>query len=190
MGKNGSGKSTIVKLLTKMYQKYDGEILINDIPIENIKQEELLKEISTVFQDFEKYEMPVRENIGFGNITHIKEDKQLLLAAEKAGIKDVIESMPLQLDNQLGRWFADGYQLSGGQWQRIAIARAFMRKATLCILDEPSSALDPLAEKEVFITFKDLMKDKIGLFISHRYSSVRFSDKILVLENGHVAECG
>ncbi|ASZ69627.1 ABC transporter ATP-binding protein [Bacillus cereus] len=190
VGKNGSGKSTIVKLLTKMYHEYEGDILINNIPIQNIKEEILYKEISTVFQDFEKYEMPVRNNIGFGNISNMQDDQQLSIAAEKAGIKDVIESMPQKLDNQLGRWFAEGYQLSGGQWQRIAIARAFMRNATLCILDEPSAALDPISEKEVFETFKHLMEQKIGIFISHRYSSVRFADKILVLENGYAVEFG
>lgn len=190
VGKNGSGKSTIVKLLTKMYSEYQGEILINNVPIQDIEEAVLYREISTVFQDFEKYEMPVRNNIGFGNINDMDDDNKLYIAAEKAGIKNLIEAMPQELDQQLGKWFAEGHQLSGGQWQRIAIARAFMRDSTLCILDEPSAALDPISEKEVFETFSDLMRNKIGLFISHRYSSVRFADKILVMEDGYAAELG
>ncbi|NNU93388.1 ABC transporter ATP-binding protein [Geobacillus sp. NFOSA3] len=190
VGKNGSGKSTIVKLLTKMYDGYEGEILINDISLHQISKESLYKEIGTVFQDFEKYEMSVRNNIGFGNITYMWNDKLLFDAAEKAGIKNLIDSMPKKLDNQLGRWFAEGYQLSGGQWQRIAIARAFMKDGSLCILDEPSASLDPISEKEVFEKFNQLMKEKIGIFVSHRFSSVRFADKILVLDDGHVSELG
>ncbi|RAL26985.1 ABC transporter ATP-binding protein [Thermoflavimicrobium daqui] len=190
VGENGSGKSTLVKLITQLYDDFQGDILINGISIKSIDVTELRRKIGVVFQDFVQYEMPVRSNIGFGDLDRMDDDQALLDAAQKAGIQSVIEQMPKRLETQLGQWFDESLQLSGGQWQRLAIARAFMRKADLYILDEPSSFLDPKAEMDVFNRFKELVTDKLGIFISHRFSSVRFADKILVLDQGEIVEQG
>lgn len=190
VGRNGSGKSTIVKLLSQLYLDFEGDIFINGISIRDIDIEILRSKTGVVFQDFVHYEFPVRENIGFGDIAKLNQDDELIHAADQAGIKDLIQDLPQNLDTQLGKWFREGMQLSGGQWQRIAIARAFISNSDLYILDEPSSFLDPVAEKEVFTKFQELIRGKIGIFISHRYSSVHFADKILVMENGQVMEEG
>lgn len=191
VGRNGSGKTTLVKLLTQLYQNFNGDILINGVSIKSYDRETLRNHIGIVFQDFVQYEMPMRQNIGFGDISHIEHDEELMKAATRSGIEELInDQLPQKLDTQLGRWFEEGYQLSGGQWQRVAIARAFMRDADLYILDEPSSFLDPEAENEVFQKFRDLVKNRIGLFISHRFSSVRFADRILVIDQGRVVEQG
>ncbi|MGM7684182.1 ABC transporter ATP-binding protein [Cytobacillus sp. Hm23] len=189
VGKNGSGKSTIVKLLTSLYTDFEGEILINGISIREFDQEGLREQIGVVFQDFVQYELPVRENIGFGDLKHVN-DERIMQAAEQAGIVEMIEQLPNQINTQLGKLFTDGHQLSGGQWQRIAIARAFIRNADIYIMDEPSSFLDPFAEKEVFDKFQSLLQNRIGLFITHRYSTVQFADQIIVLDKGVVVESG
>ncbi|MDQ0417447.1 ATP-binding cassette subfamily B protein [Croceifilum oryzae] len=190
VGKNGSGKTTLLKLMTQLYDDFQGEILINGISIRKLDIEELRKRIGVVFQDFVHYEMDTRHNIGFGDIDSIDQDDELLQAANQAGIREMVEGLPQQLETRLGLWFEEGHQLSGGQWQRIAIARAFMRKADLYILDEPSSYLDPEAEKDVFDKFYNLVKGKLGIFITHRYSSVSFADKIIVMDEGKIVEQG
>ncbi|MDH4423995.1 ABC transporter ATP-binding protein [Bacillus cereus] len=190
VGKNGSGKSTLVKLMAQLYQDYQGDILINGKSIVSYPEDQFLQKIGVVFQDFVHYEMSVRENIGFGNLMNVNNSDEVLKAAERAGIKDLVNQLPSKLDTQLGKLFKDGHQLSGGQWQRVAVARAFMRNADVYILDEPSSFLDPEAEIEVFDKFRKLVENKIGIFISHRFSSVSFADKIIVMDNGRIVESG
>ncbi|WP_234414241.1 ABC transporter ATP-binding protein [Paenibacillus sp. CAA11] len=190
VGKNGSGKSTLVKLLTQLYQDYAGEILINGYPARNLDQTQLLRKIGVVFQDFVHYEMPMRHNIGFGEVQQVDHDEELMEAARKAGILPLVNRLPQGLDTQMGKWFEEGHQLSGGQWQRVAIARAYIRNADLYILDEPSAFLDPEAEYEVFQMFRELVADRMGIFISHRFSSVRYADKIAVMDEGRIVEYG
>lgn len=190
VGKNGSGKSTLVKLITLLYSDYEGEILINGKSIKSFTESQLYKEIGMVFQDFVHYEMSLRNNVGFGDIKNIEKDVDIFNALENAGIESLPFQLPKQLDTQLGKYFQDGYQLSEGQWQRIAISRAFMRDASLYILDEPSAALDPEAEKDIFKRFSTLVNNRIGIFISHRYTTIRYAHKILMLDKGEIVEIG
>ncbi|AKG35631.1 ABC transporter ATP-binding protein [Paenibacillus durus] len=190
VGHNGSGKSTLVKLLMQLYSENNGQILINGQPVQNYNLSAYRLRIGAVFQDFVQYEMPLRHNVGYGNIGEIDNEQKLWQAVTDAGMDAFVDNLPKKFDTQLGRWFEDGYQLSGGQWQRVAIARAFMRDADVYILDEPSSFLDPEAEREVFERFHELVKDRIGIFISHRLSSVTFADKIAVLQQGRIVEMG
>ena len=190
VGKNGSGKTTLIKLLCGLYEVTSGDILINGISIKKINMISFRKKISTVFQDFLRYEMTVRENIGLGNLELINQDKYIEQAAREAGIYDSIDILPKKLESQLGVLFEDGTQLSGGQWQKIALARAFIRNADLFILDEPSSALDPSAEQEMFNEFFELINKKIGLFITHRFINARYATRIIVLNDGEVIESG
>lgn len=190
VGKNGSGKSTLVKLLTRLYTNFEGEILINDISIKDLSSTELYKEVGMVFQDFVQYEMSLRENVGFGSIDNIEDNYRIKTALFNAGLPNLVNQLPYQLETQLGKYFQEGYQLSGGQWQRVAIARAFMRNASLYILDEPSAALDPEAEIDIFQKFHSLVNDKIGIFISHRYTTMKYASKIIVLDEGEIIEEG
>ncbi|SDX29185.1 ATP-binding cassette, subfamily B [Marininema mesophilum] len=190
VGPNGSGKSTLIKILTQMYNQFTGEYLINRTSIRKYDSDEVNRRIGGVFQDFVQYEMPLRHNIGFGDVEKIDDDLALMKAAEKGGLSSLVHSLPKKLDTQLGKLFKDGHQLSGGQWQRVAIARAYLRDADICLFDEPSSFLDPQAEHEVFEKFKDLVRDRIGIFITHRLSSVRYADRIIVMDQGQIVEMG
>ncbi|WP_234117504.1 ABC transporter ATP-binding protein [Clostridium hydrogenum] len=190
VGKNGSGKTTLIKLLCGLYEISSGDIFINGISIKKINSLKLREKIAVVFQDFLRYEMTIRENIGLGNLKLINDDEKLISAAKNAGIYDVINAFPKKLDSQLGMWFKEGTQLSGGQWQEIALARAFIRNADLIILDEPSSALDPLAEKKLFNKFHELTNTKIGLFITHRFINTKYATRIVVLDKGEIVEEG
>ncbi|KJD37684.1 ABC transporter ATP-binding protein [Paenibacillus sp. ICGEB2008] len=190
VGRNGSGKSTIVKLLTHLYSDFEGEILINGHSIHELDKDSFRGKIGVVFQDFVHYEMSVRDNIGFGHVAARENDEAIWTAIDKAGIVDLIAGLPEKLNTLLGKWFEDGQQLSGGQWQRIAIARAFMRNADIYVLDEPSSFLDPHAEKEVFQKFDQLVHERIGVFISHRLSSARMADTIILMKEGRIVEAG
>ncbi|MEN8906498.1 MAG: ABC transporter ATP-binding protein, partial [Clostridiales bacterium] len=190
VGKNGSGKTTLVKLLTRLYDIYDGDILINDIDIRKYNIDDVRSNLGVVFQDFVKYEMKVRHNIGFGNINNLNSNREIINGARKAGIDSMISDLPNGINTQLGVWFDNGKQLSGGQWQKVAIARAFFRNASAYILDEPSSALDPAAEKEIFEQFFKSTKGKIGIFTSHRFSTVKYASNILVFEGGYIIEEG
>lgn len=190
VGKNGSGKSSLVKLLMQLYGEYRGTININGHNIKEYDLQQIQERIGVVFQDFMHYEMSVRHNIGFGSLKEIDDERKIMNAAKEVLIDSLIEEMPKGIDTQLGRWFEEGYQLSGGQWQRIAIARAFMRDADVYILDEPSSFLDPIAERELLEIFTGLMKDKIGVFITHRITSARLAQQIIVMENGQIIEQG
>nr|WP_256973830.1 MULTISPECIES: ABC transporter ATP-binding protein [Bacillales] len=190
VGENGSGKTTLVKLLTLLYKDYEGQILINGTDLNAFDLEQIRAKIGVVFQDFMQYEMPIRNNVGFGDLSLLHQDDKLYHALEKSGMRSLAEGLEQGLDTQLGKWFTEGLQLSGGQWQRIAIARAFLRNADLYILDEPSASLDPVAEKEVFDAFNLLTKERMGIFISHRYSSAQYADRIMVLDQGRIVEFG
>lgn len=185
VGANGSGKSTLVKLISKLYEVKENSILYNGISLNNYNEAQLKNCIAVLFQDFTKYEMTVRENVGFGNIESIDNDENMKKALDKASATFISN-----LDEQLGLWFQDGRQLSGGQWQKIAIARTFFRDASLYILDEPSSALDPIAEKEVIDMFLKMTEDKIGIFISHRLSTAMLADRIIVMNEGEIVGNG
>ena len=185
VGANGSGKSTLVKLISKLYEVKENSILYNGISLNNYNEAQLKNCIAVLFQDFTKYEMTVRENVGFGNIESIDNDENMKKALDKASATFISN-----LDEQLGLWFQDGRQLSGGQWQKIAIARTFFRGASLYILDEPSSALDPIAEKEVIDMFLKMTEDKIGIFISHRLSTAMLADRIIVMNEGEIVGNG
>lgn len=191
VGENGSGKSTLVKLLAGFYEDYEGSILINGICMKKINMESLRDKTGIIFQDFNRYELSCRENIGFGNIDLINDDAKLHNAIDMAYADTMITNMPRGIDTQLGVWFSDGVQLSGGQWQRIALSRAFLRDADCYILDEPSASLDPVSEDEVFRRTSELTKDKISIFISHRlYNLRKISSKVLVLKEGQLIEQG
>lgn len=190
VGENGSGKSTLVKLIARLYEPTEGEILFEGKPIQSYDIDEWRSKIGAVFQDFVRYELTVRENIAYGDWRHADDEAAIQLAATRSGADEVIKHLPQGMDTQLGRMFADGMQLSGGQWQKIAIARAYMRDSDLYILDEPTAALDPASETEVFERFRELTNDKMGLYITHRYSTVRYASSIMVLEKGEIVEIG
>ncbi len=190
VGRNGAGKTTIVKLLTRLYDPDEGDILIGGRNIKEYDLEELREQVGVIFQDYVHYYMSARENIGIGRVGEIENQELVATAAQKSGASKVIEGLADGYDTMLGRWFENGTQLSGGEWQKIALARAFMRDARILILDEPTSSLDPQAEYEVFAHFRVLTKGKTAFFISHRFSTVRLADRIFVLENGHIIEDG
>ncbi|ETT44442.1 ABC transporter permease [Paenibacillus sp. FSL R7-269] len=190
VGRNGSGKSTIIKLMTGLYDDFTGEILINSISIHNYSKDTLYKKIGVIFQDFIQFDFTVRENIGFGDLEKMDNTSKIWNSAQLTGADELIKSFPNQIDQQLGRNFEGGVQISGGQWQKIAISRAFFKDADLYIMDEPSSFLDPESEKQVFLQFQNYIEGKIGVYISHRYTSVLYANRIIVLNEGQVVECG
>lgn len=181
-GRNGSGKSTLVKLLMGYYTVGDDMIKINGVSLNDIDIESLHKLTGILFQDYCKFELPVRDNVGFGNINEIENDSEIIKSLKKADI-DFLSS---DLNQQLGKWFSDGIQLSGGQWQRVALARCFLRDAQLYILDEPDAALDKIGEKKIMNTFFELTENNIGIFISHKISHVMLADKIIYLDEGRI----
>jgi len=190
VGRNGAGKTTIVKLLTRLYDPDEGEILIGGRNVKEYDLKSLREEIGVIFQDYVAYYLSARENIGVGRINDIENLDLVNSAAEKSGASEVIEGLPDGYETMLGRWWKDATQLSGGQWQKLALARAFIREARILILDEPTSSLDARAEYEVFAKFRELTKGKTAIFISHRFSTVRLADRIFVLENGGIVEDG
>ena len=190
VGENGSGKSTIVKLLTRLYDPQDGNILLDGQNIKNFRIHEFRKKISVVFQDHIRYHLSAKENIYLGDVDEKDNMERIKQAAGQTDADQKIESFPLGYDTILGRWFKGGEELSIGQWQMVAISRAFFRNAELVVLDEPSSALDPKAETAIFSKLKKLMEGRSALIISHRYSTVRMADKILVLDKGRIIEQG
>ncbi|MDA3788140.1 MAG: ABC transporter ATP-binding protein [Desulfobacula sp.] len=190
VGENGSGKSTIVKLLSRLYDPDSGNITLDGTDIKNFRLNEFRKKISIVFQDPIKYHLSVRENIFLGNVDQRDEMEKIKGAAGKAGIDKKIMTFKSGYDTILGRWFKDGEELSIGQWQMVAISRAFFKDAAFVVFDEPSSALDPETEKNIFSKLKTLMQGRSALIISHRYSTVKMADKILVLDKGSIVEQG
>jgi len=190
IGENGEGKTTIVKLLTRLYDPLEGQILLDGIDLREYDLNDLYREIGVIFQDFMRYEMTARENIAVGRIEYINDLPLLEQSAEKSMADEVVEKLPSHYEQMLGRRFEGGVDLSGGEWQKIALARAYLRDAQLLILDEPTSALDARSEYEVFQRFSELTAGKMAIFISHRFSTVRMADRIVVLENGRIAEEG
>lgn len=189
VGINGAGKSTIVKLLCRFYDVDEGEILINDINIKNIAKKDLYSLMGTLFQTFAQFHFSVKENIVMGNPNSDDEEK-MKLAATQAGAVDFIEKFPNKYDQVLGREFDDGEEISGGQWQKLAIARAFYEQAPLLILDEPTSAIDAEAEMEIFVNLQKIYRDKTLVLVSHRFSTVRNANQIYVIDGGKVIEHG
>ncbi len=190
VGENGAGKTTIVKLLSRLYDPTEGRILLDGKDLRDYNPEKLREAIGVIFQDFIRFSLTASDNIAIGNINQAKNVAQIENAAEKSLADDVIKELPEKYQQMLGKRFNKGVDLSGGQWQKIALARAYMREAQLLILDEPTAALDARAEHEVFIRFSELTKGKSAVLISHRFSTVRMADKILFLENGQRKEYG
>ncbi len=190
IGENGAGKTTLIKLLLRLYDVTDGTILLNGVDIRKISLASLHRAISTIFQDFKTYDLSVRENIGFGDIANINNIGRIQKAARLSGAAEFIEKFTEKYKTPLGKSFEGGEELSGGQWQKIAIARAFFKDARVIIMDEPTSALDPKSEYEVFKNLITHTKDKSLILISHRFSTVRLADKIIVLHKGEIIEEG
>jgi ATP-binding cassette subfamily B protein len=190
IGENGQGKTTIVKLITRLYDPTEGEILLDGIDLREYNIEDLHEEIGVIFQDFMRYEMTARENIAIGRVETPHTEIEIENAAQKSLAQDVIGRMPAGYDQMLGRRFEGGVDLSGGEWQKIALARAYLRDAQLLVLDEPTAALDAKSELEVFARFAELTEGKMALLISHRFSTVRMADRIVVLEGGRLVEEG
>ena len=190
IGENGQGKTTIVKLITRLYDPTEGQIFLDGIDLREYDLEHLYREIGVIFQDFMRYEMTARENIAVGKVEELDNVGPLQSAARKSLADQVVDQLPLKYEQMLGRRFEGGVDLSGGEWQKVALARAYLRDAQLLILDEPTAALDARSEFEVFRRFAELTAGKMALFISHRFSTVRMADRIVVLENGRIAEEG
>jgi ATP-binding cassette subfamily B protein len=190
VGENGAGKTTLVKLLARLYDPTEGRILLDGHDLREYDLAELHKQVGVIFQDFLRYHMTVSQNIAVGNI-YEKDDRELIENSAKQSLADLlIQRLPGKYDQALGKRFNQGVELSGGEWQKIALARAYMKHAQLMILDEPTAALDARAEYEVFQRFAELTKDKTAVLISHRFSTVRMADRILVLDKGELLEDG
>ena len=190
IGENGQGKTTIVKLITRLYDPTEGQVLLDGVDLRDYDLDDLYREIGVIFQDFMRYEMTARENIAVGRIDDLQNVNLLQTAAQKSLADQVIAKLPHHYEQMLGRRFDGGVDLSGGEWQKVALARAYLRDAQLLILDEPTAALDAKSEFEVFQRFAELTTGKMALFISHRFSTVRMADRIVVLEQGKIAEEG
>lgn len=190
VGENGAGKTTLVKLLARLYDPVEGRILLDGVDLKEYGLDELRNGIGVIFQDYVKWQMTAKENIGVGRIAEISDENRIVGSAEKSLADTVVDKLADGYDQMLGRRFAKGVELSGGEWQKVALGRAYMRDAQVLILDEPTSALDARAEYEVFERFADLTKGKTAVLISHRFSTVRMADRILVLKDGTVAELG
>ncbi len=191
VGENGSGKTTLIKLLTRLYTPESGRILLDGLNLQEWDVDVLRRRIGVIFQNFVRYQFTVGENIGVGDVERLEDKKAWEMAAEKGMAQPFIERLPDAFTTQLGKWFKSGQELSGGQWQKIALSRAFMRNsADILVLDEPTSAIDSQAEYEIFDRFRSLTIDKMVVLISHRFSTVRMADKIVVIEQGEVLETG
>ncbi|HEV2579374.1 MAG TPA: ABC transporter ATP-binding protein, partial [Ktedonobacteraceae bacterium] len=191
VGRNGAGKTTLVKLLTRLYDPDEGEIFIGGRNVKEYDLAELREQVGVIFQDYVTYYMTAHDNIGVGRVEQIEERELVEIAARKSGASEVIERLPKGYETMLGRWFKDlkeSTQLSGGEWQKVALARAFMRDARILVLDEPTSSLDAQAEYEIFTRFRELTRGKTAVFISHRFSTVRLADRIFVIEKGNLIE--
>lgn len=191
VGENGSGKTTLIKLLTRLYQPTSGRIVLEGVDLNEWDEGTLRRRIGVIFQDFMRYQLLVGENVGAGDVRRFDDRELWHEAADKGMATPFIRELPQQFETQLGKWFKDGRELSGGQWQKIALSRAFMRsEADILVLDEPTAAMDAAAEAQVFEHFQSLTRERIAILISHRFSTVRMADQIAVLDQGRIAELG
>lgn len=191
VGKNGSGKTTLIKLLTRLYSPDSGRILLDGLDLAQWDVNVLQRRIGVIFQNFVRYQFTVGENVGVGDVDHLEDQPRWEEATEIATARPFIETMPDKFQTRLGKWFKGGRELSGGQWQKIALSRAFMRtKADILVLDEPTSAMDAEAEVEIFNHFRAVTQNQMAILISHRFSTVRMADQIMVMENGRIMESG
>ena len=190
IGANGAGKTTLVKLLARLYEPTAGRILLDGVDLRDYSVEDLRREIGVIFQDYMRYDMRIKENIGFGKIEVLDSEDLISGAAQKSQASEMIDRLPAKFNQVVGRRFEGGVDLSGGEWQKIALARAYMRDAQLLILDEPTATLDARAEYEVFLRFAELTRGRMSVLISHRFSTVRMADRILVLSEGDITEQG
>jgi ATP-binding cassette, subfamily B, bacterial len=190
VGRNGAGKSTLFKLLCRLYDPTEGRILLDGVDIREFDPDELREQMSAMFQDYVTYQATAAENIGLGDLSRLEDRAHIEHSARRAGADERIERLPKGYDSPLGRWFDQGVSLSGGEWQKIALARAFMREAPILVLDEPTSALDAQAENELFSRLRELAAGRTTLYISHRFSTVRQAGKILLLAHGKLEEHG
>lgn len=190
VGENGAGKTTLTKLIARLYDPSEGQILLDGHDLKEYDLKELREAIGVIFQDFVRFQMTASENIAIGKIEELEDQPTIVHSAEQSLADTVIEKLPAQYEQMLGRRFQGGVELSGGEWQKVALGRAYMRKAEVLILDEPTAALDARAEFEVFQRFADLTEGKMAVLISHRFSTVRMADRILVLQNGQKIELG
>ena len=190
VGENGAGKTTVVKLLTRFYDPTEGAIYLDGRDLREYDLASLRHQIGVIFQDFVRYDLSAKENVGFGQVDLLDDADRIERAAYEGGAQDLIKSLPKEYDTILGKEFDEGVDLSGGEWQKIALSRAFMKEAEVLILDEPTAALDAFAERDVFSRFAELTSDRTAIFISHRFSTVRMADHILVLQQGELVEQG
>ena len=191
VGENGSGKTTLIKLLTRLYHPDSGRILLDGLDLQEWDESTLRQRIGVIFQDFNRYQFLAGENIGVGDVGHFDNRQRWKDAAEKGMADAFVENLPSGYDTQLGKWFKDGHELSGGQWQKIALSRAFMHTdADILVLDEPTAAMDAAAEAQIFEHFRKLTKNRVAMLISHRFSTVRMASQIIVIENGRIIERG
>ncbi len=191
VGENGSGKTTLIKLLTRLYKPTSGRVLLDGRDLQEWDPQVLRRRVGVIFQDFVRYQLLVGENVGAGDVRAFEDRERWIDAATQGRAAGFINDMPRQYETQLGKWFKDGRELSGGQWQKIALSRAFMRHdADILVLDEPTAAMDAAAEAEVFEHFRSLMGRRVAIVISHRFSTVRMADQIVVLDQGHIVERG
>jgi ATP-binding cassette subfamily B protein len=191
VGENGAGKTTFVKLLAGLYDATEGQVRLDGRDVRAWEPEQLRARIGVIFQDFNQYQLALRENVGFGSLSNLDDDARVGRAVDRGGAREVVAALAQGLGTQLGRWFKDGVDLSGGQWQKVALARAFMREeADILILDEPTAAIDAEAEHAIFQRFRELARGRTTILVSHRFPTARLADRILVFHGGAIVEDG
>ena len=190
VGENGAGKTTVIKLLARFYDPAEGAIFLEGRDLREYDPEDLRRQTGVIFQDFVRYHLSAKENIGFGEVDLLDDSDRIERSAYEGGAIDLIRGLPEGYDTILGKEFDGGIDLSGGEWQKVALSRAFMKEARILVLDEPTAALDAFAERDVFSRFAELTSDRTAIFISHRFSTVRMADRILVLHRGELVEQG
>ena len=190
VGRNGAGKTTLIKLLCRLYDPTEGRILLDGIDIRELDPDELRAQVGAMFQDYVTYQATARENIGLGSLSDLEDAHAVAVAAQRGGADELVKGLPGEWETMLGKWFDEGVNLSGGEWQKVALSRAFMRDVPILVLDEPTSALDAQAEFELFERLRELTRGRTAVYISHRFSTVRRADRILFLEHGELVEKG
>jgi ATP-binding cassette subfamily B protein len=190
VGRNGAGKTTLIKLLCRLYDPTAGRILLDGIDIREFDPDELRAQVGAMFQDYVTYQATAKENIGLGSLPELEDDRAVAIAAQRGGAEELVQGLPHDWETMLGKWFDEGVNLSGGEWQKVALSRAFMRDVRILVLDEPTSALDAQAEFELFERLQTLTQGRTAVYISHRFSTVRRADRILFLEHGELVEAG